>query len=110
MSTRSFPIAATALPNRSSLNGVGLVKVVSNVPLVLNRYAAPALGAPVLSLFAPMSTRSLPTAATALPKLSKFSGVGLTMVSANQFVTVATLVAVTAPLASAVVVTAPAAS
>src|SRR2546423_1347550 len=40
MSTRSLPTAATETPNRSPGPGVGLVKVVSNVPLVLNRYSA----------------------------------------------------------------------
>src|SRR5437867_456899 len=110
MSTRSLPTAATAKPNPSSSAGVGLVKVMSNVPLMLNRYAAPACVAPVSSLCAPMSTRSLPTAATEMPNQSLNAGVGLAIVSANQLDAVATLSAVTAPAASAPVVTAPAAS
>ncbi len=83
MSTRSLPTAATEKPNASKVCGVGLVKVVSNVPLVLNKYAAPASEAPVLSRYAPMSTRSLPNAATDLPKKSPTAGVGLVKVVSN---------------------------
>src|SRR5262245_57312391 len=69
MINRSFPTAAIAKPKACTLAGEGLVKVVSNVPLVSNKKAAPAgdCGAPGPALNAPIKTRSLPTAATPRP-------------------------------------------
>ncbi len=46
----------------------------------MKRYAAPASVAPVSSLGVPMSTRSLPTAATELPNKSSVAGVGMVKV------------------------------
>ena len=54
----------------------GMEKVVSNVPLRVNKYAS-------LAPSAPMNTRSLPIAATAPPKTSYPAGVGLVMVVSN---------------------------
>src|ERR1044071_799484 len=42
ISTRPLPTAATGTPKWSPIAGAGFVIVVSNVPFVLNRYAAPA--------------------------------------------------------------------
>src|SRR5437867_130354 len=83
MSTRSLPTATTEKPNLSPASGVGLVKVVNNVPLVLNRYTAPAFAAPVSSNCAPTSTRSLPIAATGVPKLPLPPATGLVKVVSN---------------------------
>ena len=43
------PTAAIALPKKSEIAGVGLVKVVNKTPLVPNKYATPASVAPVSS-------------------------------------------------------------
>src|SRR5208282_149466 len=47
--TRSVPSVAREEPNRTKSAGTGSVKVVSNAPLVLNRYAAPVRPATVVS-------------------------------------------------------------
>src|SRR5439155_9723727 len=82
MSTR-LPTGATANPKLSFTAGVGLVKVLSSVPLMLNRYAAPAFNPAASSNVAPMSNRSLPTAATDPPKKSPLAGGGLVKVVSN---------------------------
>src|SRR5689334_22465154 len=64
MRMRSLPSEATVVPKESLAAPVGLMNVASSVPLVLNRNAAPVF---VLPRDAPMSTRSLPTAATDPP-------------------------------------------
>src|SRR5262245_57983408 len=77
MSTLSEPTAATENPKKSAMAGVGLVNVVSSAPLVLNKYAAPALVAPVSSERQPMRTRSFPTPTKLAPNSSPVAGKGL---------------------------------
>ena len=77
--TRSVPTAATDDPNPSPKAGVGLMMTVSNVPLVVNKYAAPAPGALVPSI-ALISIRSPPTDAREMPNFSRYAGLGLVKV------------------------------
>src|SRR5439155_886188 len=83
MSTWSLPTATTEKPNLSSASGVGLVKVVNNVPLVLNRYTAPASTPPTSLTLAPTSTRSRAHDATGVQKLSLSSAMRLVKVVRN---------------------------
>ena len=72
-----LPSTDTKKPKKSSVAGVGLLKVCSKFPVVAsNRYAEPALVAPVSSRCAPRRTL-LPSTDTEVPKPSFVAGAGL---------------------------------